>query len=285
MLNNPIGAIAYYLLRNDQSWKLLPDKEKEMVLSENRKHNIGREDYADPEMYGKERFTGGENWDSFQLSPDDTRGQELFKLLRENNPENILEIGPGAGFYSRLICNYESVINYTAVDIGMAFLEYLRPRLEELKKEKNLAYSLVCGEITDIIISEKFDMIVLLSTVHHIPNRVDLFRRLNMFLKDRGTIFCVDPSHYMYRIAMLVYKCLFRGYLKKDFLKDKSNFSTHHMCTCGEYRRIFRKISELNIERMFYSLPGKLKRINHPCLSNRWISSEIGIVIRKHEIS
>jgi SAM-dependent methyltransferase len=285
MLNNPIGVLAYYLLRNDLSWKMLPDEEKELVLSENRKHNVNREDYADPEMYGQGRHTGGENWDSFQFNPEDTRGRELLSLLRENNPESILEIGPGAGFYSRLICTYQSVTKYTAVDIGTAFLEYLRPRLKEFKESKNLDYSLVCGEITDAAIPGKYDMIVLLSTVHHIPNRVDLFRRLNTFLKEGGIIFCADPSHYLYRIAMLAYKCLFKGYMKKEFLNDKSNFSTHHMCTYGEYRRIFERIPGLQMERIYFSLPGKLRRLKSFSFSKKWLSSEIGIVIRKQEMS
>ena len=273
--------MAYYLLRNDFSWKFLTDNEKKIILEENRKYNMSRDDYALPERYGYGRRKGGENWDSFRFHEDDDRAQALCHLIERERPKSVLEIGPGAGFYTRLICNSQSVENYTAVDVGRAFLAYLQPRLEEVKGKKRFTYHLICGEITDLILHGTYDLIVLLSTVHHIPNRIDLFLTINSLLSENGAIFCFDPSHYIIRILRILYKCLFQGYLSKDFIREKSNLSTHHMCSLGEYKRIIKKIPGLMIANVSYTIPKKAKTLAWALRPRRLFSTEIGVVLKK----
>ena len=281
MLNNKLGVFIYYLLRNDLSWKLLSRKDRELVLRENIKFNVTRNDYKVPEKYGDGRCAGGENWDSFQLYEDDLRGQKLLGVLERYGPRNILEIGPGPGFYSRMICKYRSVESYTAVDVGGAFLDYLRPRLETLNRQKGLRYTLIKREVTKLELKDRFDLIVLLSTVHHIPNRTDLFFKLNSLLSKNGIIYCFDPSHYLFRISRLIYKCAFQGYLSREFLRNKGNLSTHHMCTLSEYKRIVKKIPGLEIEKVFHVPPKKLRKLEWVLWPRRWFSTEIGIVLSK----
>jgi SAM-dependent methyltransferase len=279
VLKNPLGYLAYLLLRNDIGWKMLSNDEKRMVIEANRKHNVHRPDYSNPELYGINRHTGGENWDNFQLRQDDIRAQTLLSLLNDKRAVKVLEVGPGAGFHTRLICEHSTVREYTAVDIGRAFLDYLSPRLEKIKVQKNFKYNLISGEITEIDLAEKFDLIILLSTVHHIPNRTELFRKLCDMLTDEGVIFCFDPSHYLPRILRLIRKCVFDGYLRKEFYLK--NVSTHHMCSLGEYKRITGQMKNLKIEKTFYKLPKKIEKFEWLFRSSKLFSNEIGIIFKK----
>jgi SAM-dependent methyltransferase len=279
MLKNPFGYLAYLLLRNDLSWKLLSDKERQIVIEANKNDNVHRQDYSNPKLYGANRHTGGENWDTFEQKETDVRKQALLNLLNEKKPAKVFELGPGAGFHTRLICEYNSVREYTAVDIGQAFLDYLSPKLEKIKERKNFKYNLISGEITEINLAGKFDLVVLLSTVHHIPNRTELFKKLRDMLTDEGVIFCFDPSHYLPRILGLIKKCIFNGYLRKEFFSK--NISTHHMCSFGEYKRIIRQIGGLKIEKTFYKLPERLKKFNWLFPSGAIFSNEIGVILRK----
>jgi len=281
MLKNPFGYLLYLFLRNDYSWSLLSDKEKARVLNANKGHNTAREDYANPEEYGAKRFAGGENWDSFKFDKNNYRSNALLELLEHNKPIRVLEIGPGAGFHTRLICMHPSVRHYAGIDIGQAFLDYLEPRLEKMKEEKDLTSTLICGEAAKITLPGKYDLIVLFSTVHHIPNRMDLFCNLNNLLSEDGIIFCCDPSHYLPRIINLIKKCIFRGYLKRDHYLNKYNMATHHMCSYGEYKKIIRKLPSLKIENVFYQLPEKTRNINWLFFPKQWFSKEIAIILKK----
>jgi SAM-dependent methyltransferase len=281
MLSNPFGVLLYLLLRNDISWELLSAGEKEVILEANRNYNIGRDDYANPEKYGAERYKGGKNWDFSQLQENDHLAQALLEILEENKPKKVLEIGPGAGFYTKIICQYHTVEYYTAIDIGQAFLEYLKPRLEKIKMQKRFSYELICSEVTEVGLSDRYDLILLFSTVHHVPNRVVLFSNLTNMLLENGCIFCFDPSHYIFRVYDLIKKCICNGYLKKEYYLDKRNLSTHHMCSYGEYKKIVRKVGGLKIKKVLYKLPNKVKKYNWLFVPNSWFSTEIGIIFKK----
>lgn len=279
MLNNPLGIFFYLILRNDLSWRLLSPREKQEILKANRGYNVTRPDYFCPEKYGNERKFQGENWDSFVFDGQDHRARTLLNILEENNPETVLEIGPGAGYYTRMICQYGSVVEYTAVDVGVAFLNYLSPRLDDLSQKKALKYHLLCGDILESGLSGSYDLIVLISTVHHIPDRDRLFSKLNRLLNEKGAIFCFDPSHYLLRYLQIVYKALTKGYLKKRYYSNRENISTHHMCTKKEYVKVLSKIPELHIDSFIFVPSNRYKTIFR--FDRKLFSKEIGVIIKK----
>lgn len=272
------------MLRNDISWGLLSQEEKNIILDANRSHNIHREDYSDPEKYGCERMSGGDNFDSAEERATTERGAFLLQVLDELKPAKVLEIGPGAGFYTKTICEYPSVEKYTAIDINQAFLDYLEPRLQGIKKSGPFSFELICGDPSSCRFKEKFDLVVLLSAVHHIPDRRDLFAGLKGMLNEGGAIFCFDPSHYLIRISTLAFRCFTSKYLTKGYYMQRTNLSTHHMCTYGEYRKIVHKVGGLKISGVRYLLPDKIRKLrifNTADLLQPYLSTEIGIVIRK----
>lgn len=281
MLNNKWGMCKYFFLRNDKVWKRLTGDEKKIILESNRLHNISRDDYKNPERYGAGRLLGGENWDSSAKRAGFHRGRVLNQILEVYQPGAVLEIGPGAGFFTRLICEKNYVKRYVAIDIAKAFLDFLEARLNLLKtKKEEFNFELVCDDFMNVSFSAPFDLVVLLSTVHHIPNRDDLFQKLSQFLRKGGKIFCIDPSHYLPRFYHLIRRM--PQYLRKSYYLKKENISTHHMCTCGEYVKAAGN-ANLTIEQEWYILPKKYFG-NKIIKGHSWLricSFEIGILLKK----
>lgn len=257
-------------------WNNLNEEEKQIVKKNNLHDNKFREDYVDPTKYAG---GNGENWDSDKDRLCSWRGIFLNNIFDKYKPKRILEIGPGPGFYTKLICKKETVEEYVSVDINNFFLEYLAPRLEILKnKKENFSFSLLCNEVEELNFNNYFDAIILLSTVHHIPDRFVFFDKLQSMLKDGGFIFCADPSHYLPRVCGLIKKFIFKGYLKKAFWKVKTNLGTHHFCTYLEYKKIAKKCN-LKIIDERYIFHGGFVAKGHFIF--RFLTREIGILFRK----
>ncbi|MFH0740205.1 MAG: class I SAM-dependent methyltransferase [bacterium] len=281
MLNDKIGFFKYLLWRNDKIWPKLSQKEQERVLQANKSYNNIRDDYKNPEFYGDGRVVGGENWDASDNRLSFFRGAIINEVLEGQKPKSILEIGPGPGFYTRLICEKKYVQEYIGIDIVQPFLDYLKPRLENLKTQKSdFVFQLACDDFMNLNYASRFDLIVLLSTVHHIPNRQDLFFKLSEFLKKDGLILCIDPSHYWRRKLHLLKSMCF--YLKKSYYSKLENLGTHHMCSSEEYEKLASK-NGMVIEKEWFILPKKFMK-NRVLSHHSWwrrASSEIAILLKK----
>jgi len=283
MLSNPLGIAAYLLLRNDWSWWLLSDSERAIVREANRSHNTERDDYSDPTQYGLERMEEGDNWDSMAPRTSSERGRLLARTLEKEQPRSVLEIGPGAGFLSRMLCEYPTVRHYTAVDIGQSFLDYLEIRTKTITKPEKFESQFLCGDIEVLeTLERKYDLIVLMSVVHHIPDRNHLFRLLKGCLSENGCIVCYDPSHYLPRICELARKMMHSRYLSRDFYMNRRNLSTHHFCTVGEYRKVLAQAGGLRLTEFEFVCWKRLHANRFAkWLPLRLVSSEIGIVVQQ----
>lgn len=259
-LNSPMGMFLYLMLRNDWSWGLLTPEERDFIVEANYQHNNERPDYAVPEDY-----QGGSSWDSPGDRLATSKGQLLQEYLDRNQPTAVLEVGPGSGYLTRLICEQDFVTRYIGIDINGEFLEFLRPRLEALKERKpGFSYELVETDFEELT-TDPVDAVIMLAAVHHIPNRKQLFHWVNRQLVAGGSVFAHDASHYIPRWMKLLKKYV-QSYRKPAYRSVQANFSTHHMCTIGEYRAIQRDIPELRIENCWYS------RLEFPRFSRKLVS-------------
>lgn len=291
----------YLLLQNRWSWALLSEGEKDIIHEANKSHNNFRNDYANPELY-----EAGKSWDSHDDRMGSYRGwgSSIKSFLDEFQPSSILEIGPGSGYFSKMICESEFVHSYYGIDINKAFLDYLKPRIQEIKKNKpGFSFKLFHGDFFRTNLPQ-VDAIIILSAVHHIPNRVDLFKVLSTFLKENGKVLCIEPTHYFPRVFRLMKKIL-STYYKRSYWQVRNNLSTHHHCTISEFRNIASKVN-LRISKVWFydfSWVCRLYRIFYPLLlkgSKKWdkvslgfpvvddqdtylryFSNEIGIIISK----
>ena len=275
LLSSRAGLLLYLTLPNHWVWRLLSAKERAQIKSGNRRHNVERKDYADPALY-----QGGVGFDS----PPDPRREHhrlyLRAFLERVRPASILEIGPGSGYLTRTLVEHPAVRHYVAADLNSAFLEFLRPRLSALNKPGFL-FGLVHGIVDDVPV-EPFDAIVLCSSVHHIPDRVELFQALSARLAPGGRIVAVDPTHYVGRVRKMLRKAAIPGYLTEKLREARAGeLSTHAMCTLADYRRVMR-LSGLEIARVEFSdRPPRVERLRAKGLPLgplwRWAAEEITI--------
>lgn len=299
MLDNKLGVFRYLLTRNDIVWQRLSNEEKQLIFKANRDSNNTH--YANPEEYGNRRIEGGQVFDSPVDRLSLTQGKILQEVLLAYNPSTILEIGPGSGFYTRLICDYETVRKYRAVDIVRPFLDYLDPRLQNMVQARQLdSYQLIHGDFMHIEL-ESADLIVLLSAVHHIPNRVQLFQKLSASLTDKGCIVCLEPTHYLSRMFHLTYRYLKR-YHKREFWSDYRNLGTHAFCTYEEFANIVQMIPGLEIAEVYFDIsrkadwlrglvaqfdPGSFWQHNKYVYQKpgwlRWFAFQMGVVLENSE--
>jgi SAM-dependent methyltransferase len=236
-----LGYFFYLIRRNDKTWQSLSQVERELVHEANRLHNNFRPDYAQPELY-----QGGKNFDSTETRVRTLEGGKLQEFLDRIRPGSVIEVGPGSGFYTHSIVNFPSVKTFDAVDIVQAFLDFVSVRLAILKVSKpGFDFKVLHGDFLQMKF-QPVDAIVMLSTVHHIPNRLDLLTWVSKTLKPGGSCFVYEPTHYWPRVKSILGK-YWRIYLKASHRAEIENFSTHHFCTLEEFERICQQIPDLKV--------------------------------------
>jgi protein-L-isoaspartate O-methyltransferase len=237
LLNSTLGVIIYLLMQNRHVWKLMDTKQQSTIKAVNQKVNIYREDYLNSEAY-----QNGMNWDRATIKNIDYRGwlKELGNYLHANAPKALLEIGPGSGYYSSYILN-AGIEKYYGAEINPSFVEYLTPRINAYGQDHNISVTLFCGEIKTLP-NINVDSIIILSALHHIPDRLEMFMMLDEKLSRNGSVMAIEPTHYLPRVIVLVWR-IFRLYHKKAFWADQTNLSTHHFLTKAEYESIASKLN------------------------------------------
>ena len=109
--------------------------------------------------------------------------------LKRNH--SILEIGCGIGTFTKLLLGYVKKGSVHGVDISPTNVEIANKELGA----KNASFEV--SDMTDFESDRKFDYVVMLDVLEHIPieQHHDLFKTLRKHLKDDGTIFINIPHH------------------------------------------------------------------------------------------
>ena len=240
------GFFLYQILRNDLGWALLNETNREWVHRANLFINTERPEYAKP---GTKQ--GALTFDNYQEPVNDVKGTLLMEYLEQYQPKSVIEIGPGTGFLTGKIADFPSVSKYTGLDINPNFIEFLQPRLEKLAERKpGFEFELIAGDFKEEEMAPG-DSVIFLSAVHHIPDRVELFESIARVLQPGGTMFSMEPTHYIPRMLLILRKFL-RGNYGKAFRETYRSMGTHNFCTKEEFERVFRKVGGLSIEECQY---------------------------------
>jgi 2-polyprenyl-3-methyl-5-hydroxy-6-metoxy-1,4-benzoquinol methylase len=191
------GYYCYYILRNDWVWSLLSDHEKEFVRQQNDYWNNNNPGYKDPEKYQ------GQQGRSFSTNDDRCvtwEGRMISEFLQKEKPQRVLEVGPGSGYYTRQVIDCPSVANYYATDINVGFLACVERAIEDHPRASQVTTELVAIERLDEA-PFKVDAIIILSALHHIPDRADFMRRIAAKLAPGGAVFLYEPTHSLARVV------------------------------------------------------------------------------------
>ncbi len=276
LLESRAGICLYLLLPRHWVWTLLSDEERALVESGNRYHDTHRADFVRPETY-----CHGHGFDSEVADEWRERQARVIDFLDRVRPARVLEVGPGSGHLTRTIVTHPAVRRYVGVDINPAFIEYLAPRLERLNR-RGLSFELIAGEVADVAETERFDAVILLSTVHHIPDRVAFFAALKQRLRSTGRIFACDPTHYLLRWRHLLRKVRRPGYLREHLESARQGrLGTHAMCQWAEYCAVSRRTGLQILRCVFSDRPGRVERWRRSGVPlgplGRWFAQEITV--------
>lgn len=238
MLNHPFGIFLFYLLPNYMVWRMLSENERQSVLQTCHAHNNAH--YRRPEDYDaahKRQTDAGQT----------KEGKILFNILRSQAPSSVLEIGPGNGFYIRLILSQPALKRYLGIDIVRPFVEYIKENM--LAGRPGLKAEVICGSFLEYPLEETFDLILFVSSLHHIPDREAYFKKCAALLNPGGRVVVIEPKHGLWRVIQLLKKYL-KTYHKKTWWMNRGNLGTHHCLTLSE-ARVLARASSLKMTTFF----------------------------------
>ncbi len=230
-----LGYVCYYMLRNDRVWSRLSDAERAFVKAQNEYWNNNAEGYKDPVAY---QGQGGKSF--FKLGSRTTtwKGREIEKFLVKNRPRRVLEIGPGSGYYTRQIIDQAFVEEYVASDINTGFLDFIESGIREHPRGSSVKFERAA--ISELHNIKSVDAILVLSALHHVPDRPEFVSGLAQLLNPGGFIFFYEPSHSLLRILELALSFARHGWYRTSVVRRRNNYMTHHFCTIRETMSIAR---------------------------------------------
>lgn len=138
----------------------------------------------------------------------------------------VADIGAGTGYFSMRLARVPGVSVF-AVDIEPKMVEYLQQRAH---KEHAMSVTAVLAGASSPNLPEPVDVILVVDTYHHLPNRPVYFRELRKSLKPGGRVAIVDfrkdapdgpPAHFRFTPEQITAEMKEAGYTlaaSHDFL-------------------------------------------------------------------
>ncbi len=115
--------------------------------------------------------------------------QRVIETLAIQPGQLVADIGAGTGYFTTRLASWTDAAIVYAVDIEPAMLDWIRGRAENEALE-NVAVVRGTRERTNL--PEPVDVVLVVATYHHIPNRAAYFTRLRQELKPSGRVAIVD---------------------------------------------------------------------------------------------
>jgi SAM-dependent methyltransferase len=233
-----VGYACYYMLRNDRVWSLLSDQEKDFVKKHNEYWNNNNPGYKNPDEYQ------GQQGKSFRTIGDRRatwEGRMIQQFLDKERPRRVLEVGPGSGYYTRQIIDCDCVTEYVATDINVGFLGSVEKAIAEHPRAASVITRFLPIDKIEALDFE-VDAIIVLSALHHIPDRADFIERISSRLAEGGSLFFYEPTHSMARLLRLAWSFLKNRWYSTKVVESRNNYMTHHFCTVAETRTIAERV-------------------------------------------
>jgi ubiquinone/menaquinone biosynthesis C-methylase UbiE len=126
-----------------------------------------------------------------KASSNESKPDEILKVLDIKKGQNIADIGSGGGYFAIRFAEIvgENGIVY-AIDINKEFLSFVTESAKE-KGFENIKPILYDGKKPNLP-EKSLDLIFIRNTYHHISDRVEYFRNASRFLKPNGKIVIIE---------------------------------------------------------------------------------------------
>ena len=137
-------------------------------------------------------FSGAEKWARIFDDPERDAWQkpdEVIRTLRLPADATVADIGAGTGYFAVRLARAVPKGRVFAVDAEPDMVRYLG---ERAKREGLANLVTVQAGPDDPKLPAPVDVVLLVNTYHHIPARVEYFRRLRASLKPGGRVAIID---------------------------------------------------------------------------------------------
>ena len=117
--------------------------------------------------------------DRFEILEKYIEGREVLDLgcLQYN----AIEAGKGKWLHKRIKKRCKYVLGVDVVE-------------EEVNKAKKLGYDIICGDVTEMDLQKKFDVVIAGELIEHIPNQGIFIEKVKKHLKKNGLFILTTPS-------------------------------------------------------------------------------------------
>jgi ubiquinone/menaquinone biosynthesis C-methylase UbiE len=155
---------------------------------------------------------------------------KVIAALKLKSGQIVADIGAGTGYFSVRLAKANPGFKVYGVDIESSMVSYLRSRA---MKEGLSNITAVQAQPDSANLPTAVDLALIVDTYHHIPNRVDYFRKLAASLKVGGRVAIVDfkpestmgpPKEFHFtaeKIREELRQAGFRQIEKLDFLPEQ----------------------------------------------------------------
>lgn len=233
------------------------------------------------------------SWYFFNTYKDTCVNNEIKECLnRINKPEiKILEIGPGTGYLlSKIIKHGKNKIDYLGADHSQEMTAVLTDRYKEKVNRMRTHVNSINSKTVDLI-TEKFDMIIGSSILHHLPDYESVINKLADKTEDGGILYFVreplgaadcklsntvkDILEKIYRnIDFMLLKPFFKKLLWPQKIKQESSKEIAPvMYSKGVSLDIFKKLSEKRFSIISLRTYNRRASSFFSFMENKWLES------------
>jgi cyclopropane-fatty-acyl-phospholipid synthase len=129
-----------------------------------------------------------------------------FKQLRLKPGDHILEIGPGWGAWFEYAS--QRGVKCTGISISQASIDYLQGRARTLGHDWELVFS----DLLDFQSERKFDAIVIMGVIEHLPDYLSVLQKFMTLIKPGGRIFLDgSASNTKFELSSFMVKHIYGG--------------------------------------------------------------------------
>lgn len=114
---------------------------------------------------------------------------KVIAALKLKDGQTVADVGSGTGYFAARIARLHPKVQVVGSDLEASMVEYLKNRA---KKESLPNVSSIQSAEDSPNLPAPVDMVLIVDTYHHLPNRPDYFRRLQKSLKPGGRVAIVD---------------------------------------------------------------------------------------------
>ena len=169
--------------------------------------------FSDPRSIQKHETYSTEYYEEAHRNWFQQPNVRLFRWIADQIPpqtRSVIDIGCGKGHFLRFLHSVRPALKLVGVDLS--------------RNDAETGIEYYQGEISDVPITEKFDVVVSLAVIEHVADVSEFAKRLATLCRPEGQvlIMTLDNDSMLYRVARLMNNLAFRTAFNRLY-------STHHL--------------------------------------------------------